>query len=168
MKPLKRMRPWVVPEGWGMVTAGLVGLAYTLVYPDDLGILATIAVWVVAAGAFYVVGVRLTFPEMNAARPVSPDVPVKPSKGPFVHWALMTGGLMAVSCLYVLLTDRTFSPFFPGMVLGSGLSHLVWGRRMATWEDEHGVELLGPWWQLRVKGLSVRPRQDSPPTTVGP
>jgi len=74
---------------------------------------------------------------------------------------------VALFCLDVILTGRTFSPLFPGMALGSGLSHLVWGRRMATWEDEHGVELLGPWWRTRVKGLSVRPRQDSP-ATAGP
>ncbi|MDQ6839747.1 MAG: hypothetical protein M3137_15830 [Actinomycetota bacterium] len=129
MKPLKPLRPWVVPEGWGMVTAGVVGLVYTLVYPEDLGILATFAVWVVAAGGFFVVGAPLTFPEMNAARPVSSDVPVKPSKGPFVHWALMTGGLMrwAVSTCY--------SPTEPSLRCSRGWP---WGPAWATLSGDAG------------------------------
>ncbi len=61
----------------------------------------------------------------------------------------------------MVLTDSSLAPFLPGVILGSGLGHLVWGYRMAGWEDEHGVELLGSRWRLQAKGLYVRPRAEN-------
>ncbi len=160
VKPLTLVSRWVVPEGWGLATAGLVGLAYLIAYPDDHGVPAILIEYAVAVVFFFAISSRSTFPRIDTAQPLLSDVPVKSAMSPVLRGALMAGWWFAVLSLDVVLTHRTFSSFLPGMSLGFGLSYLSWGRRLAKWEDDHGVEFLGPWWRLGVKGFYVRPRAD--------
>ncbi len=163
VKPLTLVRRWVVPEGWGLATAGLVGLAYLVAYPDDHGVPAILIEYAVAVVFFSAISSRSTFPRIDAAQPLLSDVLVKSAMSPVLRGALMAGWVLALLSLDVVLTHRTF--LLPAMSLGFGLNYLSWGRRLAKWEDDHAVEFLGRWWRLRVKGLYVRPRADTTTTS---
>jgi len=171
MKPLQRVLPWVVPEGWGYVTAGLAGLVLAVAFPNPeyAGVVEILIYYVLASAFAFLIRRLWALPRVDTAMPAPVDVTVGPSKGPLTHWVLTAGGSLAflilVSSLgFDLDLDLSVSPPIAGLSLGFGFSYLSWGRNMARWETEHGVEVLGPRGPSGNKWLCVRPRTAQPPT----
>jgi hypothetical protein len=97
---------------------------------------------------------------LDGARPVPPDVPVERSRA--AVWAMPT--IRGVAVLVIILVSSAFPGddagvyrFCTAILLGSALGLVVAGRKLARWEDDHGVEVLRARRRRGAKGLYLRP-----------
>jgi hypothetical protein len=165
IRPLIPLRRSHVLDAW-VCAPGVAACLLIIVFSGDYFELSVsdVLAYGVAFVLLALLNSRLQFSRslLDGAQPVPPDVPVERSQSVLSAMSIIRAVALLVMILVVFALDpddaATTSVFYMALLLGFSLGFVFAGRKLARWEDEHGVEVLRARWRRSAKGLYVRPQ----------